>query len=88
MGGSWHHHVRPRRYGPIARWYDVVSFERLVYRSGRVAAIEALQWVTGRERPHRRAGRGDAGGRPELDGCCSRDWRHSGHWSWPPEWSP
>jgi ubiquinone/menaquinone biosynthesis C-methylase UbiE len=36
------HALRPRRYGPTARWYDVVSFESLVYRAGRVAAIDAL----------------------------------------------
>ena len=34
--------MRPRRCGPTARWYDVASFERLVYRAGRVAAIDAL----------------------------------------------
>ena len=34
--------MRLRRYGPTARWYDVVSFERLVYRAGRVAAIDGL----------------------------------------------
>ncbi len=30
------------RYGPAARWYDVLSAERPVYRVGRVAGIEAL----------------------------------------------
>lgn len=39
--------MRPRRYGPTARWYDVVSFERLVYRAGRVAAIDALHLAPG-----------------------------------------
>lgn len=39
--------MRPRRYGPTARWYDVVSFERLVYRAGRVAAIDALHLLPG-----------------------------------------
>lgn len=33
---------RPRRYGPAARWYDVLSGERPVYRAGRVAAIRLL----------------------------------------------
>jgi len=41
--GRWPDRLRPRRYGPTARWYDVVSFERPVYRAGRVAAIEALR---------------------------------------------
>lgn len=39
--------MRPYRYGPTARWYDVVSFERLVYRAGRVAAIDALHLLPG-----------------------------------------
>ncbi|MEO7745016.1 MAG: methyltransferase domain-containing protein [Actinomycetota bacterium] len=39
--------MRPRRYGPTARWYDLVSFERLVYRAGRVAAIDALRLAPG-----------------------------------------
>lgn len=34
---------RPHRYGPGARIYDVLSFERLLYRPGRVAAIELLR---------------------------------------------
>ncbi|MEO5833655.1 MAG: methyltransferase domain-containing protein [Nakamurella sp.] len=32
----------PARYTVSARFYDVLSLERLVYRAGRVAAIEAL----------------------------------------------
>lgn len=32
-----------RRYGPLARWYDVLSFERLVYRSGRQAMVSELR---------------------------------------------
>ncbi len=39
--------MRPRRYGPTARWYDQVSFERQVYRAGRVAAIDALRLLPG-----------------------------------------
>lgn len=34
---------RPRRYGPLARCYDVLSGERVLYRPGRVAAIDALR---------------------------------------------
>jgi ubiquinone/menaquinone biosynthesis C-methylase UbiE len=34
---------RPRRYGPLARYYDLLSGERVLYRAGRVAAIEALR---------------------------------------------
>lgn len=32
----------PARYTVSARFYDVLSLERLIYRAGRVAAIEAL----------------------------------------------
>ncbi len=35
------------RYGPAARWYDVLSAERSVYRAGRVAGIEALDLRVG-----------------------------------------
>ncbi len=38
---------RPRRYGPGARFYDVLSLERPLYRSGRVLAIEWLQLSAG-----------------------------------------
>ena len=31
-----------RRYGPAARWYDVLSVERPVYRPGRVLGIDRL----------------------------------------------
>jgi ubiquinone/menaquinone biosynthesis C-methylase UbiE len=31
------------RYGPTARWYDVLSLERPVYRAGREAGIAALR---------------------------------------------
>lgn len=31
------------RYGPLARFYDTLSFERPVYRVGRLAGIEMLQ---------------------------------------------
>ncbi|MEO8851114.1 MAG: methyltransferase domain-containing protein [Allobranchiibius sp.] len=31
------------RYGPAARWYDVLSMEPLLYRGGRLAAIDALR---------------------------------------------
>lgn len=31
-----------RRYGPAARWYDVLSAERPVYRAGRVLGVEQL----------------------------------------------
>lgn len=31
-----------RRYGPGARWYDVLSMERAIYRRGRIALIDAL----------------------------------------------
>lgn len=33
---------RPQRYGPGARFYDVLSFERPVYRAARVRGIELL----------------------------------------------
>jgi len=36
-----------RRYGLGARWYDVLSGERWVYRAGRVAGIEQLRLSTG-----------------------------------------
>lgn len=36
-----------RRYGPAARWYDVLSMEDAIYRAGRVALIEALQIPSG-----------------------------------------
>lgn len=36
-----------RRYGPFARWYDALSGERLVYRAGRVAGIDALRLRAG-----------------------------------------
>lgn len=34
---------RPRRYGPLARCYDVLSGERVLYRAGRVDAIDVLR---------------------------------------------
>ncbi len=34
--------LRWRRYGPLSRWYDVLSFERPVYRAGRVRGIALL----------------------------------------------
>lgn len=34
--------MRLPRYGPAARWYDVLSFERPVYRAGRVEGISRL----------------------------------------------
>jgi demethylmenaquinone methyltransferase/2-methoxy-6-polyprenyl-1,4-benzoquinol methylase len=34
---------RPHRYGPGARFYDVLSLELLLYRSGRLTAIEQLR---------------------------------------------
>lgn len=36
-----------RRYGLGARWYDVLSGERWVYRAGRVAGIDQLRLSTG-----------------------------------------
>lgn len=36
-----------RRYGLGARWYDVLSGEKFVYRAGRVAGIDDLQLVEG-----------------------------------------
>lgn len=38
---------RPQRYGPGARFYDVLSFERPVYRAGRVRGIELLDLKPG-----------------------------------------
>ncbi len=32
-----------RRYGPAARWYDLLSGERPVYRVGRVAGVGQLR---------------------------------------------
>jgi demethylmenaquinone methyltransferase/2-methoxy-6-polyprenyl-1,4-benzoquinol methylase len=34
---------RPHRYGPLARYYDALSGERALYRSGRIAAVSALR---------------------------------------------
>lgn len=31
-----------RRYGPGARWYDVLSMENAIYRAGRIAVVHAL----------------------------------------------
>lgn len=39
--------LRPQRYGPGARFYDVLSFERPVYRAGRVRGIELLDLKLG-----------------------------------------
>ena len=39
--------LRPQRYGPGARFYDVLSFERPVYRCGRVRGIELLDLKPG-----------------------------------------
>lgn len=39
--------LRPQRYGPGARFYDVLSFERPVYRLGRVLGIELLDLKPG-----------------------------------------
>ena len=36
-----------RRYGPAARWYDVLSVERPVYRQGRVLGIDRLSLRAG-----------------------------------------
>lgn len=35
--------LRLPRYGPAARWYDVLSMERPVYRAGRVSGIGLLE---------------------------------------------
>lgn len=35
-------HLRLPRYGPAARWYDVLSMERPIYRAGRVCGIGLL----------------------------------------------
>lgn len=32
-----------RRYGPGARWYDVLSMEDAIYRAGRIALMDALR---------------------------------------------
>lgn len=36
-----------RRYGPAARWYDVLSMEPLLYRGGRLAVLDALHLQPG-----------------------------------------
>src|SRR5687768_15031634 len=36
-----------RRYGPTARWYDLLSLERPIYRPGRLAGVRALRLTAG-----------------------------------------